>query len=173
MKSSRDRNRAAASDQREMVKRTSIRSEPSNVPDERLECAMRRGGVVQDCIYSQFSNCQSPSESASPVALTPENTTTSAFLIIFPLEMSTGEDVGGARSPPRDSDCIAEADGSLMFPEVLRPAPGEGIGIFDWHLQKNNSVFIQPCPLTNPFYSFQRSKRFEGGCQVIANGAEH
>ena len=27
----------------------------------------------------------------------------------------------------RDSDCIAEADGSLMFPEVLRPAPGEVI----------------------------------------------
>ena len=30
-------------------------------------------------------------------------------------------------SPPRNSDCSAEADGSLMFPEVLRPAPGEGI----------------------------------------------
>ena len=27
----------------------------------------------------------------------------------------------------RDSDCIAEADGSPMFPEVLRPATGEGI----------------------------------------------
>lgn len=26
-----------------------------------------------------------------------------------------------------DSDSVAEADGSLMFPEVLRPAPGEGI----------------------------------------------
>jgi hypothetical protein len=26
-----------------------------------------------------------------------------------------------------DSDGVAEADGSLMFPEVLRPAPGEGI----------------------------------------------
>ena len=31
------------------------------------------------------------------------------------------------RARPRNSDCIAEADGSLMFPEVLRPAPGEGI----------------------------------------------
>ena len=30
-------------------------------------------------------------------------------------------------SAPRNSDCIAEADGSLMFPEVLRPATGEGI----------------------------------------------
>ena len=30
-------------------------------------------------------------------------------------------------SATRDCDCIAEADGSLMFPEVLRPAPGEGI----------------------------------------------
>ena len=26
-----------------------------------------------------------------------------------------------------DSDSVAEVDGSLMFPEVLRPAPGEGI----------------------------------------------
>jgi hypothetical protein len=26
-----------------------------------------------------------------------------------------------------DSDGVAKADGSLMFPEVLRPAPGEGI----------------------------------------------
>jgi hypothetical protein len=26
-----------------------------------------------------------------------------------------------------DSNGIAEADGGLMFPEVLRPAPGEGI----------------------------------------------
>ena len=26
-----------------------------------------------------------------------------------------------------DSDSVAEADGSLMFPEVLRPAPGEVI----------------------------------------------
>ena len=30
-------------------------------------------------------------------------------------------------SATRNSDCSAEADGSLMFPEVLRPAPGEGI----------------------------------------------
>ena len=30
-------------------------------------------------------------------------------------------------SATRDGDRIAEADGSLMFPEVLRPAPGEGI----------------------------------------------
>ena len=30
-------------------------------------------------------------------------------------------------STTRGGDCIAEADGSLMFPEVLRPAPGEGI----------------------------------------------
>ena len=30
-------------------------------------------------------------------------------------------------STTRDGDRIAEADGSLMFPEVLRPAPGEGI----------------------------------------------
>ena len=28
---------------------------------------------------------------------------------------------------PCDSDSVAEADGSLMFPEVLRPAPCEGI----------------------------------------------
>ena len=26
-----------------------------------------------------------------------------------------------------DSDNVAEADGSLMFPEVLRPAQGEGV----------------------------------------------
>ena len=26
-----------------------------------------------------------------------------------------------------DRDGVAEADGSLMFPEVLRPAPGEGV----------------------------------------------
>jgi hypothetical protein len=26
-----------------------------------------------------------------------------------------------------DRDSVAEADSSLMFPEVLRPAPGEGI----------------------------------------------
>ena len=30
-------------------------------------------------------------------------------------------------SASRDGDRIAEADGSLKFPEVLRPAPGEGI----------------------------------------------
>ena len=30
-------------------------------------------------------------------------------------------------SATRNSDCSAEADGSLMLPEVLRPAPGEGI----------------------------------------------
>ena len=30
-------------------------------------------------------------------------------------------------STTRDDDCIAEADGSLTFPQVLRPAPGEGI----------------------------------------------
>ena len=29
-----------------------------------------------------------------------------------------------------NSDGVAEADGSLMFPEVLRPAPGEGIPSF-------------------------------------------
>jgi len=29
-----------------------------------------------------------------------------------------------------DSDSVAEADGSLMFPEVLRPAPGEGIRLW-------------------------------------------
>ena len=39
-----------------------------------------------------------------------------------------GEDVGVCEViAQRDSDCIAEADGSLMFPEVLRPATGEGI----------------------------------------------
>ena len=26
-----------------------------------------------------------------------------------------------------DSDGVSEADGSLMFPEISRPAPGEGI----------------------------------------------
>ena len=36
---------------------------------------------------------------------------------------------GGVRevSTTRDGDRIAKADGSLMSPEVLRPAPGEGI----------------------------------------------
>ena len=36
---------------------------------------------------------------------------------------------GGVREvrTTRDGNRIAEADGSLMFPEVLRPAPGEGI----------------------------------------------
>jgi hypothetical protein len=37
-----------------------------------------------------------------------------------------------------DSDSVAEADGSLMFPEVLRPAPGEGIsaGLIIRHVGK-------------------------------------
>ena len=40
------------------------------------------------------------------------------------------EDEGGARaevSATCNSHSVAEADGSLMLPEVLRPAPGEGI----------------------------------------------
>ena len=40
----------------------------------------------------------------------------------------TGEDEGVREvSVTCDSDSVAEADGSLMFPEVLRPAPCEGI----------------------------------------------
>ena len=30
-------------------------------------------------------------------------------------------------SATSDSDSVAQADGRLMFPEVLRPAPGEGV----------------------------------------------
>ena len=30
-----------------------------------------------------------------------------------------------------DRDSVAEADGSLVFPEVLRPEPGEGIFLID------------------------------------------
>ena len=40
------------------------------------------------------------------------------------------EDEGGARaevSATCNSHSVAEADGSLVLPEVLRPAPGEGI----------------------------------------------
>ena len=48
-------------------------------------------------------------------------------------------------SATRDGDRIAEADGSLMFPEVLRPAPGEGIsaGLVVPHVGKE----LQGAPL--------------------------
>ena len=37
-----------------------------------------------------------------------------------------------------DRDSVADPDGSLMFPEVLRPAPGEGIsaGLIVPHVSK-------------------------------------
>ena len=46
-------------------------------------------------------------------------------------------------STTRDGDRIAIADGSLMFPEVLRPAPGEGIRtlVAFFCLQRKNSLF--------------------------------
>ena len=48
-------------------------------------------------------------------------------------------------SAPRNSDCSAEADGSLMFPEVLRPAPGEG----KFFNIKPETVFLSQKRLSN------------------------
>ena len=43
-----------------------------------------------------------------------------------------------------DRDSVAEADGSLMFPEVLRPAACEGISASDLCLKKQSNKGTSP-----------------------------
>ena len=43
-----------------------------------------------------------------------------------------------------DRDSVAEADGSLMFPEILRPAACEGISASDLCLKKQSNKGTSP-----------------------------
>ena len=86
---------------------------------------------------------------------------------------------GGVRevSTTRDGDRVAEADGSLMFPEVLRPAPDEGIsaGLVAPHVGKvlqgapvGKDVEAQELPVNPP--RGRHATRQKGVCGALPVG---